>query len=129
MNRLTFGILRQANLKRIPQFKNAKGEPAHSEPDGSDWIPAQWLQAVTGELGELANLMKKVDRGDFTLEEAREDLAKECADIQIYLDILAFRLGIDLGGATMLKFNEVSRRINVPVFISIDNKVTEQDWD
>lgn len=59
---LTFNTLRGANLARLPQFKNAKGEPAHSQPDGSDWVLAQWCNAVTGELGEAANIIKKVDR-------------------------------------------------------------------
>lgn len=61
---LAFAVLRGANLARLPQFKNRHGEPAHSRPDGSDWTPAQWLQAVTGELGAYANLRKKFERGD-----------------------------------------------------------------
>ena len=66
---------------------------------------------MTGELGETANLLKKVRRGDFTLDEVRPELAKELADIQTYLDILAFRCGVDLGRATIAKFNEVSDRL------------------
>lgn len=54
---LTFNTLRGANMKRLPMFRDSKD-------DGSDWSPAQWLQAVTGELGEYANLRKKVERGD-----------------------------------------------------------------
>lgn len=114
---LTFDLLREANLARIPLFKNKKGEPAHSEPDGSDWSDAEWLQAVTGELGELANLMKKVRRGDLSADEARVELGKELADVQIYLDILAFRLGVDLGEATRTKWNEVSDRVGVRLHI------------
>lgn len=112
---LTFAALRQANTMRLPLFKNARGEPAHSQPDGSDWCLAQWCNAVTGELGEAANLIKKIERGDLTLDQAREDLGRELADVQTYLDILAFRAGIDLGMATISKWNEVSRRINVPI--------------
>lgn len=61
---LTFNTLRQANKARLPTFKNAKGERAHSTDDGSDWSPAQWLQALVGEVGEFANLRKKYERGD-----------------------------------------------------------------
>ncbi len=68
---LTFNTLRGANRARLPQFKNRRGEPAHSEPDGSDWKLSAWCNAVTGELGELANLIKKIERGDMTLDEAR----------------------------------------------------------
>lgn len=49
---LSFNTLRGANKARLPQFKNAKGELAHSEPDGSDWTLGEWCTAVAGELGE-----------------------------------------------------------------------------
>lgn len=29
---LTFNALRNANIARLPLFKNSKGEPAHSDP-------------------------------------------------------------------------------------------------
>ena len=91
MSNLTFGILREANLKRLPLFKNKKGEVAHSQPDGSDWTIEEWIEAVVGEVGEYANFSKKIRRNDLTLDEAREDIGKELADIAIYMDILAYR--------------------------------------
>jgi len=120
---LTFNTLRGANTARLPQFKNRKGEPAHSMPDGSDWCLAQWCNAVTGELGEAANLIKKIERGDMSLDEARPELAKEFADIVTYLDILSMRAGVDLGKATTDKFNEVSQRVGSDVYIGSDG-----DW-
>lgn len=121
---LTFNTLRDANINRLPLFKNKKGLPAHSQPDGSDWSDAQWCEAVLGELGEYANLHKKFVRGDLTQEEFKVEAAKELADIQIYLDILAFRLGINLGKAVIDKFNEVSERINCSIRIHSDGS----DW-
>lgn len=130
--RLTFADLRKANLARLPVFKNKHGEPAHSKPDGSDWSPAQWLGAVIGELGEYANFRKKYERGDMTFDEFEVVAAKELADVQTYLDILALRCldqvsvagvyaahptGIDLGQATIDKFNEVSRRVGADVWL------------
>jgi NTP pyrophosphatase (non-canonical NTP hydrolase) len=112
---LTFDRLRAANTARLPLFKNKHGDPAHSEPDGSDWSPAQWLQAVVGELGEYANLRKKYERGDIGLEEFLQEAHDELADVQTYLDLLAFRLGIDLGAATVDKFNRVSKRVGCDV--------------
>lgn len=114
---LTFDALRGANVARLPQFKNARGEPAHSEADGSDWSLSAWSNAVLGELGEAANIIKKVERGDLTLDEARPALAKEFANVQTYLDILAFRAGVDLGEATLDKWNEVSERVGSTVFL------------
>lgn len=112
---LTFSQLRAANVARLPQFKNKHGALAHSRADGSDWSPAQWLQAVIGELGEYANIRKKFERDDLTREEFQREAADELADVQIYLDILAFRLGIDLGEATVSKFNRVSERVDCDV--------------
>src|SRR5271166_1018825 len=99
MSTLTFKQLRMANVARLPQFKNRHGATAHSSPDGSDWSESQWLKAVLGELGEYANWSKKHDRGDITFEEFLAEARKELADVVTYLDILAFRLGIDLGDA------------------------------
>lgn len=112
---LTFAQLRAANIARLPRFKNRRGEPAHSEPDGSDWKLSAWCNAVLGELGELANLIKKIERGDMLLDDARGDVADELADVQTYLDILAFRCGVDLGEATISKFNRVSDRVGCDV--------------
>lgn len=114
-NDLTFKQLQHANFKRLPQFKNAKGEPAHSEPDGSDWALSAWGNAVAGEVGEACNIIKKIERKDMTLSEAREALGNELADAVTYLSILAFRAGIDLGEAVRSKFNEVSDRVGADV--------------
>ena len=115
---LTFDALRAANKARLPQFRNKHGDLAHSRADGSDWSPAQWLQAVVGELGEYANLRKKFERGDIDAETFRVEAADELADVQTYLDILAMQLGVDLGEATESKFNRVSRRVGCDVFLN-----------
>lgn len=117
---LTFNTLRRGNIKRLPLFKDAKGRTCHVG-TGEDWSPAQWLQAVTGELGEYANLRKKVERGDFTLDEKREDLGRELADVVIYLDILAYQLGIDLGSAVMNKWNETSDKVGAPLYLDAED--------
>ena len=118
---LTFNALRGANKARLPQFKNSKGEPAHEKEDGSDWSLAEWMNAVAGELGEAANIIKKVRRGDLTLEEARPMLAEEFADIVTYLDITAMQAGVDLGKATQEKFNKVSKRVGSSVRLDADD--------
>lgn len=112
---LTFDQLRQANIARLPLFKNAKGEPAHSQSDGSDWTNGDWVMAVTGELGELANILKKVLRGDLSMDEAKQAITDELADVTTYLDILAMRLDVNLGEAVRSKFNRVSDRVGCDV--------------
>lgn len=132
-NKLSFTTLREANTLRLPLFKNSKGEPAHTKADGSDWKLSQWVNATSGELGELSEMIllaamnkslgkigdtaKKLDRGDKDLDEARKGIAKEMADVGCYLDLLALRCGIDLGQAITDKFNEISERVNVPIKI------------
>lgn len=119
---LTFRTLRDGNMARLPQFKNKHGELAHSKPDGSDWSPAQWLQAVVGELGEYANLRKKHERGDVDAATFKREAADELADVVTYLDILAAQLGIDLGNAVMSKFNRISERVGSTV------RIDAEDW-
>ena len=76
-----------------------------------DWSSSQWSNAVAGETGELCNLIKKLERGDMVYT---EDIAKEAADIVIYLDMLCQKQGIDLSRAIVNKFNEVSDKKDVP---------------
>lgn len=112
---LSFADLRAANVRRQRDFRNARGEPCHEQPGGSPWRLSQWSNALCGELGEAANLIKKIERGDFTLDEIRAELAAELADVQTYLDLLATASGIDLAAATRAKFNRVSARIGSSV--------------
>lgn len=120
--RLTFAELRIASLERLKHFKNSRGEAAHSEPDGSDWSISDWLTATMGELGEFANIIKKTRRGDLTLNEAKQDLADELADVQCYLMLLSERCGIDLEQAVIDKFNAVSKRVGSSVTLTLENR-------
>lgn len=88
---LTFADLRAANIQRIRHFKNRFGAPAHSKPDGSDWSPAQWLQATIGELGEFAEVRLQFERGEISAPEYQRAAQKELADAATYLSLLALR--------------------------------------
>lgn len=96
---LTFRELRRANIERCegPAFKHRV----------FDWSPTDWACALAGEVGEACNLIKKLRRGEPV---PIPSIAAELADVQAYLDLLAARLGIDLGAATIDKFNAVSDR-------------------
>ena len=115
---LDLADLRKANLTRLPLFTNARGEPAHAQPDGSDWSLTDWYTAMAGEAGELGNLIKKIRRGDFGNDPdpaTMDRVASEMADVLIYLDILAFRSGIDLAAAVIATFNAKSEQLGLPV--------------
>lgn len=90
-HQLSFPTLRAANQARLPLFKNSLGEPAHTQPDGSDWSPAQWLQAMLGELGEWAEVRLDFESGRIGMSEYKDKCRKELADVQIYFDILCQR--------------------------------------
>ena len=118
---LTFNTLRGGNIARLPQFKNAKGAIVHEVGDGTDCSLNDGYTAMIGEAGEAGNILKKIRRGDFTLDEARQELADEFADIVIYLDILAKRCDIDLGEAVMYKFNFVSGRVGSTIYLDAED--------
>jgi NTP pyrophosphatase (non-canonical NTP hydrolase) len=77
------------------------------------------MTAGTGELGELASLLKMRNRERDGLpgnkfSPSDKQVADELADVLTYLDLLAAALGIDLGNAAVEKFNEVSERVGFP---------------
>ena len=88
---LSFATLRLADRARVPRFRNKHGGLAHAKPDGSDWTPADWLQALVGELGEYARVRHQFEMGQISREQYEVEARKELADVQIYLDLLAMR--------------------------------------
>jgi NTP pyrophosphatase (non-canonical NTP hydrolase) len=87
----------------------------------ASWTPAEWACALAGEAGEVCNAVKKLRRltdgantakDPQTAVEAVDAIGKELADTVLYCDLLAARLGLNLGEEVKAKFNEVSRRMN-----------------
>jgi NTP pyrophosphatase (non-canonical NTP hydrolase) len=109
MHDLKFSDLRNANLARCAKW----------HPNGlSEWSLSDWFTATMGELGEAANVAKKLNRerdgmigNDKSQVELLQDLADEIADVAIYLDILAASEGIDLAKAIASKFNKTSVKV------------------
>ena len=111
---LTFETLREVNVRRCETAFHAVNK----------WAPEMWACAVAGEAGEMCNAVKKLKRvtdgintanDPQTEAEAVEAIGKELADTVIYADLLAARLGIDLGAAVVAKFNEVSARMGCTI--------------
>lgn len=111
---LTFDELRKANLLRCDGYFHPI----------EDWSPTDWATAMTGECGEACNFVKKLRRlqnPNTIWKKTPENLdekyliaetAKELADMIIYADLLAERLGINLGESVRFKFNETSDKAN-----------------
>lgn len=120
---LTFDAFRVANVTRCLRW----------HPKGIDsWSPSDWLTALVGEVGELASLLKMMKREADGLpgnkfSPTSKMIADEIADVQTYLDLLAASLGVDLGRATVEKFNEVSERVGFPDRIDLRADTTPSE--
>lgn len=84
----------------------------------SSWSLSDWMTATLGELGEAANIAKKLNRvrdgipgNSETPEQLRANFADELADAFIYLDLMAQSEGIVLADAVSRKFDKTSAKI------------------
>lgn len=115
---LTFGYIREANRTRCEKW----------HPEGiNSWSSSDWITAITGELGELASLIKMRNRERDNLSGNKfsptdKQIADETADVFMYLDLLAASLDIDLAEAIVSKFNEVSERVGFSDRIELKEK-------
>lgn len=111
---LTFAELRAVSVRRSEEAFGHKL---------TAWSVAEWANAMAGEVGEACNIAKKMIRGDYpdmyALADAERELGKELADVVMYADLLAARLGVDLGKVVREKFNEVSRRRRSPIRLDL----------
>jgi NTP pyrophosphatase (non-canonical NTP hydrolase) len=70
--------------------------------DSDEWFPdvarepTHHVLSITGEWGEFCNLLKKVERGSITLEDALPMLKEELIDVFIYMFNLAAVMGVDI---------------------------------
>lgn len=77
-------------------------QQAHA--DSQRWFPEKANDVVhmslglAGEAGEVANIVKKLDRGDLSISDAntRYKLMMELTDVQTYLLAIAGMIGLDL---------------------------------
>ena len=88
--------------------------------------------ALAGELGELLNLVKKIERAKISSKSAAQntghtvkaaDITKEMMEDEVggvmaYLILLTHEYGIDLEDATIKTFNTVSKEINSKHFLT-----------
>lgn len=83
-----------------------------------------------GEVGELLNVVKKLEREERGWRGSRageQDFADECADVLICLDKLARRRGVDLISATVAKFNATSDKVGLPHKLALSTRLSEPE--
>jgi NTP pyrophosphatase (non-canonical NTP hydrolase) len=86
------------------------------------WSNSDWFTAILGELGEAANVAKKLNRIRDGIPGNREDeltlkikLRQELGDTFVYLDLLAQRNGFFIGDAALEVFRNKSKEIGYNV--------------
>jgi len=104
-------------LRAIECFKTYKNVPI-----------TYWTTAIAGEVGEVCNMIKKIERVDhggidagssYTAASITPDMLKEeIGGIAIYLDLLASLLGISLEDAIIHTFNSKSEKYGFPYFLN-----------
>lgn len=99
------------NLKRCEDPKGFN-HPINS------WGLSDWMLATMGELGEAANVAKKLNRvrdgiagNKETPQELRDKLRKEIGDTFCYLDLMATYLGFNVFDAAVEVFEAKSKEI------------------
>lgn len=82
------------------------------------WSSSDWMVAIMGELGEAANILKKLNRyrdgipgNKEAFQVLEKKLASELADAYVYLDLFCQSRGIDLETAVNTVFEAKSKEI------------------
>lgn len=80
-------------------------------PQCKDWTPADWVVGFIGEVGEAANIQKKIRRQDQpATPDQKTTLMLEFGDALAYLALWASSLDIDLNEAGIAANNKVAMR-------------------
>ena len=87
-----------------------------------DWSTSDWFVALLGELGEAANVAKKLNRirdgipgNKEGRKELNDKLRKELGDAFVYLDLLCQSLGFEIEEAAIEVFNAKSDEIGCSI--------------
>lgn len=92
----------------------------------TSWSTSDWFVAIVGELGEAANITKKLNRvrdgvkgNKETPAELRDKQRQELGDAFIYLDLIAQSLGFNIGDAAVEVFNAKSDELVCSIKIGV----------
>lgn len=115
---------------KFSEFSKANRERCES-PSGfnhrlADWSPSDWMTALMGELGEAANVVKKLNRfrdgipgNTESKAQLEAKLRRELADTFVYLDLLFQSLGTTVEEQVVDVFNAKSAQIGYPARLPV----------
>lgn len=108
---MTFGQFSEANRARCES-------PMGFNHPLNGWSTSDWMTAMVGEVGEAANIVKKLNRArdgvpgnKLSPDELRDQLRKELGDVFVYLDLMCQSLGFSIADAAAEVFNAKSDEI------------------
>ena len=93
--------------KKFDLEHSVNGKGLYKDIDESNIYELEHLAVcLTGEIGEFCNMLKKVVRGDFKLDEAKELMSEELADCFIYLLKISNQFDVDIEAEVIKKVNK-----------------------
>lgn len=125
---LTFNALRAANEKRMEEWPGndkVTVEFRGLEVAGEAGELAKALLEVMGNVGAALEALKKYLRAQYGIKgtvTTMPEVALEMGDVLISLDLLAQKLGINLGDAAVGAFNRTSDKYGLRTHIGYDNE-------
>lgn len=90
-----------------------------------DWTLTDWTTALAGEVGEICDAAKKIRRYEIGSKQSKnvpyekliQNIKDEIGDAQAYLCLLAEFLNVDIVDCVVDKFNAVSKKESVDIFV------------
>lgn len=103
------------------EFSRKNAQRADMWHQGTPWSNSDWFTATVGELGELGNLIKKLNRirdglqGNSVSDHGMPlnmtlEIMKEIGGAYAYLDLLARNMNVKMSDCVRYEFNRVSER-------------------
>src|SRR5947209_8016969 len=108
---------------RASNFERCESPKGFNHPL-TGWSLSDWMTATLGELGEAANIVKKLNRvrdgvpgNKETEADLRAKLKREVGDTFVYLDLMAQAAGFTIEEAAREVFNSKSNEIGYPAVL------------
>lgn len=124
MNTLKISRRKGITFRQFAMINRQRAAVWHED---KPWGPPEWFIATAGELGEAANIIKKLMRSEDGIvgnnesyQELLEALKEEIADTLTYLFLFADSIDMYMQDEVIKKFNAVSDKHGLPHKILVE---------